>query len=379
MLAREYELVASVGPNHIPTGRQNDPAEDETLRLLFEGSGALLAVADFEGRFQHLSPAWEELCGASISELLETPYIDRVHPEDRERTRAEISRLLREDGPVAWECRFRGCNGGYRWLEWRARTDDGRRRRVFVVATDVTERRKVESERDTLVRKLEEKHNELERFTQTLSQDLKSPLLTVGGFLGYIERNAAQGNVELVRADLARVTEAVDRMKRFLDELMELSRMGRIINAPEGLQLSGLAREAAEHLAQPLAERGVEVSIDPDMPAVCGDRARLLEVFRQLLDNAVKSLGEAQAPRVEVGGRRDGDEVRCWVRDNGAGIDGRFHERIFGLFEKLDPGSAGTGIGLAVAKRIVEVHGGRIWVESEGPGTGSTFHFTLPG
>lgn len=378
MLAREYELAQRASSNNIPTGRQINPPEDETLRLLFEESGALLAVADFEGRFQLLSPAWEEVFGDSISELLSTPIIERVHPEDRERTRTGISRLLREDVPVAWENRFRGHDGGYRRLEWEARTDDGRQR-IFVVATDVTERRKTESERDILMRKLEEKHYELERFTQTLSQDLKSPLLTIRGFLAYIERNAVDGNVELVRDDLARISEAVDRMKRFLDELTELSRMGRIINSPEGVQLSGLAREAAGLLEETLAARGAEVVIDPDLPSVCGDRARLLEVYHQLLDNAVRNLNGQETPRIEVGGRRDGDEILCWVRDNGAGIDRRFHERIFGLFEKLDPQAEGSGIGLAVVKRIVEVHGGRIWVESEGAGTGSSFFFTFPG
>lgn len=378
MLAREYEPASMVSSKNIPTGRQIHRPEEDTLRLLFEGSGALLAVANFEGRFEHLSPAWEEVFGKALCELLSTPWIDRVHPEDRERTRTAVSRLLREDVPVAWEGRFRDHDGGYRWLEWEGRTDDARHR-VFLVAVDVTERRRAESERDVLMRKLEEKHYELERFTQTLSQDLKSPLLTIRGFLAYIERNAVDGNVELVRDDLARITEAVDRMKRFLDELTELSRMGRIINSPEGVQLSGLAREATDLLAEALAERGAEVVIDPDLPSVCGDKARLREVYHQLLDNAVRHLNGQECPRIEVGGRRDGDEVLCWVRDNGSGIDRRFHERIFGLFEKLDPQAEGSGIGLAVAKRIVEVHGGRIWVESEGAGTGSSFYFTLPG
>jgi len=378
MLAHGYGLADGASSNNIPTGRQLERPEDGTLRRLFEGSGALLAVADFEGRFEVLSPAWEEAFGVSEHELLSAPWTERFHPDDRERARAAVSRLLREDAPVVWQSRFRRRDGGYRWLEWEARTDDGRRK-VFLGATDVTARRQAESERDALLRKLDEKHNELERFTHTLSQDLKSPLLTIRGFLTYIEKNAAQGNVELVCDDLARIADAVDRMKRFLDELGELSRMGRIINSPEGVLLSGLAREAAGRLEEALAESGAELVIDPDLPSVCGDRARLLEVYYQLLKNAVHHLDGQQRPRIEVGGRRDGVEVRCWVRDNGVGIDRRFHDRIFGLFEKLVPQAHGSGIGLAVAKRIVEVHGGRIWVESEGEGQGSSFFFTFPG
>ena len=112
-----------------------------------------------------------------------------------------------------------------------------------------------------------------------------------------------------------------------------------------------------------------------------GDRLRLLEVYQNLIDNAVKFLGEQESPRIEVGareGKGDSREVLCWVKDNGAGIDPRYLDKVFGLFERLDQQVPGTGVGLALVKRIVEVHGGRAWVESEGAGRGSTFFFTLP-
>ncbi|MCP3906348.1 MAG: hypothetical protein GY715_22225 [Planctomycetes bacterium] len=142
-----------------------------------------------------------------------------------------------------------------------------------------------------------------------------------------------------------------------------------------------------------IAERGVDVEVAADLPVVCVDRVRLLEALRHLLANAVQYLGDSPAPRVEVGVRQVGtQEVEppiFYVRDNGMGIDPRYHDKVFGLFERLDPeASEGTGIGLALVKRIVEVHGGRIWVESvtpeggkrkEGDGRGSTFCFTLPG
>jgi signal transduction histidine kinase len=114
------------------------------------------------------------------------------------------------------------------------------------------------------------------------------------------------------------------------------------------------------------------------LPPVFGDRRRLLEVIQNLIDNAVKFIGDPPRPWVRVGWRRDGDEAVYFVADNGRGIEPRFHDKVFGLFERLDDGVEGTGIGLAMAKRIVELHGGRIWVESEGAGQGSTFCFTLP-
>ena len=110
---------------------------------------------------------------------------------------------------------------------------------------------------------------------------------------------------------------------------------------------------------------------------VRGDRERLLEVFRHLLDNAVRYLGEQAAPRIEIGTRLDGETTVITVRDNGIGIDPRYHQTVFRLFDRLDPDGEGTGVGLALVQRIVEVHGGRVWVESEGAGCGSTFCFTL--
>jgi signal transduction histidine kinase len=167
-------------------------------------------------------------------------------------------------------------------------------------------------------------------------------------------------------------------MGRLLDELLELSRIGRLMNLPEKVRLTELGKEAVEMLDGSIAAAGVEVKIDPWLPTVEGDRQRLLEVYQNLIDNAVKFMGDQEEPRVEIGQRPDGDGVVLWVRDNGIGIDPRYKERVFQLFERLEPDRfEGTGIGLALVKRIVEVHGGRIWIESDGPGRGTTLCFTL--
>ncbi len=197
-------------------------------------------------------------------------------------------------------------------------------------------------------------------------------------------RDAAAGDEERMKKDLGRVDAATDRMNRLLDELLELSRIGRMVNPSTEVPLTELAREAAELVAGRIAARGVEVAIEPDLPLVVGDRTRLLEVFQNLIDNATKFIGDQPTPRVEIGcrpapGGGAGGEPVLYVRDNGRGIDPRYHAKIFGLFERLDTETEGTGIGLALVQRIVELHGGRIWVESEGAGRGSSFCFTLPG
>jgi len=234
------------------------------------------------------------------------------------------------------------------------------------------------SARKKLILELENKNAELERFTYTVSHDLKSPLFTIRGFLGYLEQDALSGNRERLRGDVQRITDATDKMQRLLNELLELSRVGRIKNDSRNIPFEELAREAVELVQGRIMERGIAVHIDANLPTVYGDRPRLVEVLQNLIDNAAKFMGDQQEPRIEIGqkGAEDGKPI-FYVRDNGMGIAPEHFDRVFGLFNKLDPKTDGTGIGLALVKRIIEVHGGRIWVQSEA-GKGSSFYFTLP-
>ena len=225
---------------------------------------------------------------------------------------------------------------------------------------------------------IEAKNAELERFTYTVSHDLKSPIITIKGFLGLLVSDARAGNFGRMEADIRRIENAADKMQALLDDLLQLSRIGRIANPPSVFSMTELAHEAVELMHGSIQSGKVELVIDPAMPTVYADSQRVREVLQNIIENAVKYLGDQAAPRIEVGCRvRSGENV-FFVKDNGIGIDPKFHEKIFGLFDKLDPASPGTGIGLALVKRIVELHNGKIWVESEGIGAGSTFCFTLP-
>jgi signal transduction histidine kinase len=222
------------------------------------------------------------------------------------------------------------------------------------------------------------KNAELERFTYTVSHDLKSPLVTIRGFAGLAGTDLGAGKVERVREDLDRIVAASDKMQRLLEDLLELSRVGRVVNPAEDVALVPLVREAVELVKGQLDQGRVDVDIAPDLPVVRADRRRLLEVFQNLVENAAKFRGGQPAPRIEISARRDGEEPVFYVKDNGRGIEPRFLERVFELFEKLDSGAEGTGVGLALVRRIVEAHGGRVWAESDGLGRGATFCFTLP-
>jgi signal transduction histidine kinase len=254
-------------------------------------------------------------------------------------------------------------------------------RLVADTVRDVSALRRSEARLAELNRELEARQAELERFTYVVSHDLRSPLVTVKGFLSYLDRDARAGDIGRLEADVQRIRAAADRMSELLDDLLELSRTGRIDRPQEDVPFAEVVREAEAATAGRLGARGVEVAVAPGLPVVRGDRRGLVELVQNLLENAVKFAGDRADPRVEVGVREGGapsGQALLYVRDNGIGIDPAHHERVFQLFHRLDPRAEGTGLGLALARRIAEAHGGRMWVESDGKGRGSTFCFTLP-
>lgn len=315
-------------------------------------------------------------------------YLSLVHPQDRPNIQQSVERALSDDSySYVIEHRFLVKDGEIRWLEGRGkvyRDWTGKPIRMVGTVVDITDRKHGEAERERLIRELAAKNTELEQFTYTVSHDLKAPLITIKGFLGFLGEDARSGNRERLESDITRINEAVDKMHRLLNDLLELSRIGRLMNPPQPVPFRELVDEAVEILQGRLESTGVRLEIGEDLPLVCGDRRRLLEVVQNLLDNAAKFSAGQPAPLVEIG--CDGYEAGMpilFVRDNGIGIPPEHHERVFGLFNKLDPTAEGTGVGLALVKRIVEFHGGRIWVESAlspqgAPGSGATFRFTLP-
>lgn len=230
-----------------------------------------------------------------------------------------------------------------------------------------------DEERERLLKEIETKNSELERFSYTVSHDLRSPLITIQGFANLLREDLEQGKTEDLASQLEYIETAATKMDRLITDTLQLSRIGRVVNPPEEVPFGALVQEAQEQIKS----SGVEVTVADDFPSVCVDRMRIVEVLVNLITNSIKYMGEQRHPKIDMGYRVDGKTPVFFVQDNGMGIDKSQHETVFKLFHKVDGSSSGTGAGLAIVKRIIEVHKGRIWVESE-EGKGCTVCFTLP-
>lgn len=248
----------------------------------------------------------------------------------------------------------------------------------YVIYEDISERKQTEQLILEQVRELEAKNAEMERFTYTVSHDLRSPLITIKGFSGMLLSDIEKGKMDRLENDIQRITNAANKMEGLLEDLLALSRVGRMLNPLTTFSMKKVCADVAELLDGVLKERGVCLTVEENMPDVKADEIRIREVLQNLVENAIKFMGEQSHPQIHISYVRRDQEYVFRVQDNGLGIESRYYEKVFGLFDKLETGTEGTGIGLALVKRIIEFHQGRVWVESEGIGCGSTFYFSLP-
>ncbi len=346
---------------------------EERFRSLSEASLEAILVHE-GGRTVDVNHALCELGGYSWHELVGRDAFEIIAPEYRER----VYRNLLAECEDAYEIELIARDGSRRPVEVQARSFPYRGRVLRVVAVrDLAARKQAAALRDSLVRELEAKNVELERLGYAVVHDLKAPLVTVKGFADHLERDASEGRTDRLAQDARRIRDAVDRLQQFVDELGAFSRAGRPVGPPVAVAAEDLVREALRLLGARFEASGVRLELATPLPMVYGDRARLVEVFRQLLDNAVHFAAPGEpAVRVEARAPQDGKALLV-VRDNGIGVDARNRDRLFGPLERLDERADGVGLGLALVKRIVESHGGRLWLEEPG-GRGTIVCFTLP-
>ncbi|MFI5184790.1 MAG: ATP-binding protein, partial [Vicinamibacteria bacterium] len=380
-------VLQYLGARSVRKALETARASEERYRLISRVSSDYTFSTEVDAagamKLNWVAGAFEAMTGYGYDEYVAAgAWRAHLHPDDVEKDAQDL-RALHSRQDVVSEVRTYRRDREVRWVRVYAHPvwDDAanRLRGIFGAVQDVTPRKHAEVEREAAITELKHKNAELEQFTYTVSHDLKSPLVTVAGFLGHLERDALAGDKHKISEDAGRIRQAVTKMQALLEDLLELSRIGRIMHPSQGVPFGDIARDAVELVRGRLEQRKVRVEIQQALPAVHGDRVRLVEVVQNLVDNAAKFMGKGPDPRIEIGSRGQDAEGHAilFVRDNGIGIAPEFHDRVFGLFDKLDPETEGTGIGLALVRRIVEAHGGRVWLESRA-GEGASFCFTLP-
>jgi PAS domain S-box-containing protein len=306
-------------------------------------------------------------------------WLELMHPEDVGNVPEAKRQAVEENQPYAVEFRIRGPEGD--WRHWSSRGDlvrreDGRPLKLIGISWDVTEARQAQERIRAYAAELERKNREMEQFVYSVSHDLKSPLVTCKGFTGILKEDLAEGKIAEALDSAHRVERATHHMTRLIEDLLQLSRVGRVANKSEAVAVSALVKQLAEELRL-TSNPAVQIEVEADMPVLDADPVAVSRLFQNLLVNALQHGCSAAQPRITVGSRMAADEVLFFVRDNGPGVPAEYHEKIFGLFQRLEANQNGTGIGLAIVSKIMEVHEGRAWIESR-PGAGATFWLAFP-
>jgi len=352
---------------------------EERFSKAFHASPAGLTITSLtDGRFIDANESYLRMLGYGRAEVIGHTSIElnMLSPEERAK---QIQQLSEQGRTRDLEIQLRAKSG--RLIDVMFSTEQielNNTAHALATIIDITERKQAEKDREAKL-VLEAKNAELDLFAYTVSHDLKSPLVTISGFLGFLKKDLAAGDMEHLQNDMLQIEGAINKMHGLVSGVLELSRAGLVVDLPVEVHFGALAHEVVDLLRGSLERRSAKVTIQAGLPFVLADKLRLAQVIQNLVENAAKYSGHQNEPSIEIGmyGDDQSGTPIFFVRDNGMGISPEHQERIFSPFSQLDPRSEGTGVGLATVKRIVEAHGGRIWVESEA-GKGSTFFFTLP-
>ncbi|BAU14194.1 multi-sensor hybrid histidine kinase [Leptolyngbya sp. NIES-3755] len=347
----------------------------------------MLAIANFEGCFLKINPAWTATLGWTETELVNKPYLDFVHPDDVEATIAEAQRLSEGHPTIKFENRYRHKDGSYRWLSWKVASFP-QTQHLYAIAHDITEDKQIEVQREELLqqekaaREAAENANRIkDEFLAVLSHELRTPLNPILGWSKLLQRSTTDPN-------LLRGLETIERnaklQAQLIDDLLDVSRIlrGKLVLHQSAVALSAVIRSALEtvELAAQVKSINLTTNLDPTVGNVLGDPGRLQQIVWNLLSNAVKFTPDGGKVEVRLG--KAGSTAFLQVNDTGKGIAPDFVPFVFESFRQEDNATTrnfgGLGLGLAIARQLVELHGGTIKVESLGEGKGATFTVMLP-
>ncbi len=349
---------------------------EERFEKFFTLVSDIFCIADIDGHFRLINPAATQILGYSQAELLEKPFLEFIHPDDKDKTIQVIQeKLERGDTVINFLNRYICKDGSVKWLEWMSHPvpDQGV---TYAVGRDCTARLQAEKDLKEALTNLERSNAELQQFAYAASHDLQEPLRSVAGFLQLLESRYGDQLDQKGRHYIERAVTASHRMQQLINDLLALSRVSSQETSFEPTDLNAILEEALENLQPIIEQKNAKVNY-PELPVLDVDKTQIQSLFQNLIGNALK-YNQSHAPCVDISCQSSANGCRFTIRDNGIGISPKFYEKIFMIFQRLHARRdySGSGIGLALCKKIVERHGGSIWVESA-PDQGSIFYFTL--
>lgn len=356
---------------------------EEELNQIFNFAGDIICIAGTDGYLKKVNPAMCDILEYSEEELLSRPFNEFVYPEDRLDTDVELKKLAQQSPGIYFENRYVTKFGGTRWLAWTSSpaSEEGL---IFAVGKDITDRKVSEIKLNQLNESLQ-KHTkelaisnaELEQFAYVASHDLQEPLRMVTSFLTQLEKKYSDIIDDKGRQYIFFAVDGAKRMRQIILDLLDFSRVGRTENDLEKVDLNKVVNEVYGLYRRQIEELDATVGYN-NLPQLATYKTPVRQVFQNLIGNSLKYHSTGKAPRIEITSKETSSMIEIAVKDNGIGIAEEYFEKIFIIFQRLHNREqySGTGMGLAIAKKIVENMGGRIWVESV-EGEGTTFHFTL--
>jgi PAS domain S-box-containing protein len=377
-----------------------DRIETETKRnRFFTLALDMLGIGDFDGRLLQVNPAWEKVLGYSEEELKGFRPDQLVHPQDLS-VIVERVQLLKKGLPVEYfEVRCRHKDGTYRWIGWTAAPFPAEKL-IYIFGRNVTARKQAEDkilhlngELENRIAALTEVNRELETFNYSISHDLRAPLRSMSGFAQALMDGDASRLGQQEADYVRRIANSARRMDTLLQDLLEYSRVARASMPPTAVNLDALVAEIVSLREREIEQSQARIEVKSPLGAVTAHLPTVQQILANLIDNGLKFVSKDKQPHLSIWtepavmnghdskaeNTPDGSALRIWVEDNGIGIEKEFHEKIFGLFERLHPSHAfpGTGLGLAIVRKGVERMGGRVGLESQ-PDNGSRFWVELP-
>lgn len=341
----------------------------------FNHTSDFACIANMQGYFEIINPNFEKVLGYSEKELLENKFVNFIHPDDRESTQKEIDKLKTGAVTINFVNRYRKKDGNYLWFDWNT-TPDTASGTLYAMARDITDRKNAETNLKQISQELARSNQDLEQFAYVASHDLQEPLRTISSFVQLLDKKQSDKKDEETEEYFHFIISATEKMKKLIKDLLDYSRVGKGV-VFSAVDCNIILKEVIAEMDASIVESKAKITA-AILPSVKGNDVQLKQLFQNLISNGIKFRKKNSIPEIDITVEEKPTEYQFAVKDNGIGIDERYINKLFVLFHRLNSETeySGTGIGLAICKKIVTIHGGKIWVESK-LGEGSTFYFTI--